>query len=535
MEREAILAVAWCTPTWWRCTTLAALPTERGTSPLCWPAMARCSTLHRGLRRGRALDLTLQLLDALAAMHARGILHLDVKLSNLLLHRGANQKLQPGSPTSGGPALWDDDEDKSVVGTVSYMSPERLTGQHHRWCPSTDPSVVGGVLFRLITGRLPYLARDPSEGLTQRQRPPEQLIARPGLAIPRGLDKVLLPMLQFDRRARYDLASDAIRAFKHLPPVDTSAGGPTHHPNPGGHPDVLPGRGVPAWFRPPPMPPPAVLHRPSPPRRVPQAPSLLSQREIALVGREPELELLWRTARSALRSRRPLMVEVTGPSGSGRTRLLNAFTRALEEAGLGEGARMQYAVADGPNLGLRGAWRRILPPGSRRDLFIREIASTFARDRGTSLEQCLSDGRVLAGWLSPTGDKTFAMNRSAIRAMMVEHLERRSWRGLSWLWVEDAHLASENDDCWAIVDQLMLRDVPALVLMTQPTIASRRRCSTAGTPPQPFADRLDPLRLDAEALVQAHLPLDPDLTRLLVPRASEPSSSKTSAALGAHG
>ena len=237
------------------------------------------------------LDLTLQLLDALAAMHARGILHLDVKLSNLLLHRGANQKLQLWLADLGvARALWDDDEDKSVVGTVSYMSPERLTGQHHLWCPSTDLFAVGGVLFRLITGRLPYPARDPAEGLTQRQRPPEQLIARPRLAIPRGLDKVLLPMLQFDRRARYDLASDAIRAFKHLPPVDTSAGGPSHHPNPGGHPDVLPGRGVPAWFRPPPVPPPAVLHRPSPPRRVPQAPSLLSQREIALVGRGPEPE-----------------------------------------------------------------------------------------------------------------------------------------------------------------------------------------------------------------------------------------------------
>ena len=185
---------------------------------------------------------------------------------------------------------------------------------------------------------------------------------------------------------------------------------------------------------------------------------------------------------------------------------------------------MQYAVADGPNLGLRGAWRRILPPGSRRDLFIREIASTFARDRGTSLEQCLSDGRVLAGWLSPTGGKTFAMNRSAIRAMMVEHLERRSWRGLSWLWVQDAHLASENDDCWAIVDQLMLRDVPALVLVdaaddriTPSLLELRARHHKA------FRQiRLEPLRgRDAEALVQAHLPLDPDLTRLLVPRASE--------------
>jgi len=469
------------------------------------------------------LDLTLQLLEALAAMHARGILHLDVKLSNLLLHRtGAGTQLWLAD-LGVARALWDDDDDKSVVGTVSYMSPERLTGQHHLWCPSTDLFAVGGVLFRLITGRLPYPARDPSEGLTQRQRPPTKLIPRPGLTVPQGLGQVILPMLQFDRRGRYDLASDAIRAFKHLPPVREGMRAPVGHPNPGGHPDILAPRGVPTWFRPPPVPPPPRLRYPSAGRRVPQAPSLLSQREIALVGREPELELLWRTARTALRTRRPILVEVSGPSGSGRSRLLSAFTRALEEAGLGEGAWMQYAVAEGPNLGLRGSWRRILPPGSRRDIYVREIASAFARDRGSTLEQCYSDARLLSSWLSPTGAKSFSLNRSAIRAMMVEHLERRSWRGLSWLWVEDAHLAGENDDCWAIVDQLMMRDVPALILIdaaddriTPSLLELRARHHKSVR-----RIRLEPLRgREAEALVQAHLPLDPELTALLVPRAS---------------
>ncbi len=526
MEREAVLASRVVHPNVVAVHDIGRTPDDKGYLAF---ALASDGTMLDAASRPppwpELLDLTLQLLDALAAMHARGILHLDVKLSNLLLHRtadGAHTQLWLAD-LGVARALWDDDEDKSVVGTVSYMSPERLTGQHHLWCPSTDLFAVGGVLYRLITGRLPYPARDPSEGLTQRQHPPKTVTPRPGLVVPRGLDRVLLPMLQFDRRGRYDLASDAIRAFKHLPPVEPEEGVSASHPNPGGHPDAQPARGVPTWYRPPPVAPPQHLRYPNPNRRVPQAPSLLSQREIALVGREPELELLWRTARTALRTHRPLMVEVSGPSGSGRTRLLSAFTRALEEAGLGEGARMQYAVAEGPNLGLRGAWRRILPPGSRRDIFIREIASNFARDRGTTLEQCFSDGRVLAGWLSPTGGKTFALNRSAIRGMMVEHLERRSWRGLSWLWVEDAHLAGENDDCWSIVDQLMLRDVPALILIdaaddrvTPSLLELRARHHKAVR-----RIHLEPLRgREAEALVHAHLPLDPELTALLVPRAS---------------
>lgn len=525
MEREAILASRVVHPNVVAVHDIGRTPDGKGYLAF---ALASDGTMLDVASRPppwpELLDLTLQLLEALAAMHARGILHLDVKLSNLLLHRGTGGRTQLWLADLGvARALWDDDDDKSVVGTVSYMSPERLTGQHHLWCPSTDLFAVGGVLFRLITGRLPYPARDPSEGLTQRQRPPTALVPRPGLDVPDGLGDVILPMLQFDRRGRYDLASDAIRAFKHLPPVEGPGPGFVCSDNPGGHPEVRPSRGVPAWHRPPPSPPPADLRVSPPERRVPQAPSLLSHREISLVGREPEVELLWRTARTALRTRRPLLVEVSGPRGSGRTRLLSAFTRALEEAGLGEGARMQYAVAEGPNLGLRGAWRRILPPGSRRDIFVREIATTFARDRGASLEQCTSDARLLASWLSPGSARSVALNRSAIRAMMVEHLERRSWRGLSWLWVEDAHLAGENDDCWSIVDQLMMRDVPALVLvdvaddqLTPSLLELRARHHKAVR-----RIHLEGLRgREAEALVQAHLPLDAALTRLLVPRAS---------------
>jgi len=522
MEREAVLASRVVHPNVVAVHDIGRTPDAKGYLAF---ALASDGTMLDVASRPPAwpelLSLTIQLLEALAAMHSRGILHLDVKLSNLLLHRSRGLRTQLWLADLGvARALWDDDEDKSVVGTVSYMSPERLTGQHHLWCPSTDLFAVGGVLYRLITGRLPYPARDPAEGLKQRQRPPTSVVARSGLQVPEGLEQVILPMLQFDRRGRFDLAADAIRAFRNLPPVDGSRPG---HRNPGGHPGAMVPRGVPMWHRPPTDSVPGALRYPSSSRRVPQAPSLLSQREIALVGRDPELELLWRTARTALRTRRPILVEVAGPSGSGRSRLLSAFTRALEEAGLGEGARMQYAVADGPNLGLRGAWRRIHPPGSRRDTFVREIAGTFARDRGSTLEQCYSDARLLASWLSPTAAQSVSQNRSAIRGMMVEHLEHRSWRGLSWLWIEDAHLAGANDDCWAIIDQLLQRNVPALVLVdaadghiTPSLLELRARHNRSLR-----RIRLEPLRgREAEALVQAHLPLDSRLTQLLLPRAS---------------
>ena len=110
--------------------------------------------------------LSIELLAALAALHAGGILHLDVKLSNLLMHRLPDGLKQLWLADLGvARAFREEDEDKSVVGTVSYMAPERLTGQHHLWCPSTDLFAVGAVLYRLVTGRLPYPARDQAEGM----------------------------------------------------------------------------------------------------------------------------------------------------------------------------------------------------------------------------------------------------------------------------------------------------------------------------------------------------------------------------------
>lgn len=463
--------------------------------------------------------LTIQLLEALAALHARGILHLDVKLSNLLLHRVGGGRRQLWLADLGvARALWDDDDDKSVVGTVSYMSPERLTGQHHLWCPSTDLFAVGGVLFRLITGRLPYPARDPTEGLSQRQRPPRKMVPRIGLDIPEGLDDVILPMLQFDRRSRFDLAADVIRALELLPEVGSRA----TVPNPGGAPEEAAPRGVPTWYRPRPCAVPAELPLSVVGRRVPQAPSLLSRREIELVGREPELELLWRAARTAMRTRRPVLVEVTGPPGAGRTRLLEAFTHSLEVAGLGEGVRMQYAVASGTAVGLRGAWGRIAPTGSRRDLFVREIATSLARDRGVPLDQTKSDARLLAGWMAPGKADPPASGRAAVRAMLVEHLDQRAWRGLSWLWVEDAHLAGENDDCWAVLDQVLTRGAPivALVDAADDRITPALLELRARHPNSVRRIQLEPLKgRAAQALVQAHLPLESTLAQVLAPRA----------------
>lgn len=466
--------------------------------PPPWPVLSR---------------LIVELLAGLGAMHARGILHLDVKLSNLLLHRPA-----PGAPA----VAWladlgvarafrgETEEDRSVVGTVSYMAAERLCGQHHLWGPPTDLFAVGAVLYRLLTGRLPFPAKDARSGLDERLRGMPPLAVRAGYAVPAGIDEVVGALLAADPRHRFDCAADAIRAIAALgAPVRPGAPGPAGQ--------RLAAEGVPPWFRPAPAPFPDQPPEPSPAAPIPQAPGLLVHREIPLIGRGPELELLWRAARTAARTRRPVLVEVTGPGGAGTTRLVEELVRRLEEAGLAEGLRLPPTGAGAAGR-LRAAWSTWFPPGSASDLFRWELCSGLARDRGQHPDSCRDDAEELARLLAPAAVGGPAPRRAAPRTMLVELLERRAWRGLSWIWVEDASALDENDDVWPIIDDILGRAAPVLVFVTTRTGAAPHALAELRARHPRAARTLTLAPLDgrsAEALVHAHLPLEPALAARL--------------------
>lgn len=464
------------------------------------------------------VGLLADLLRALAALHARGTLHLDVKLSNLLLHRASAR----------GRVLWladlgiarqfniEQEEDSVVLGTVSYMASERLMGQRHLWGPSTDLFSVGAIAWRLVTGSLPFPERDPAQALSARRRPPTALSPRPGYRVPAGLDEVLLPMLAYDRRARFDEASDALRALQSLPPAMPEDAPAARPHNPAGRPEATP-PGVLPWNRPAPRAPPRSRPRAHLPRRAPLAPTLLPHREIPLIGREEEMEALWRAVRGVVRARQPLLVHITGPRGVGRTRLVQELTRSLAQEGLGEGVVLEYAVREGPAYGLLGAWRRLAPLEQDTASHTDQIAQTFARDRQAPLTEVIDEARALHGWMAPS-EEAAAADRSVVKTLLVDHLALRSWRGLSWLWLEDLHLATPDDDAWALIDLILARKAPILILATTRAEArpARLRAATQRHARSVRTLTLKPLdAAQSNTLVDALLPLDPALTREL--------------------
>ncbi|MCM4082025.1 serine/threonine-protein kinase [Paractinoplanes hotanensis] len=90
--------------------------------------------------------------DALAAAHANGVVHRDIKPGNVMLTPTGVKILDFGiSATAGEP---DDDDTGSTFGTPAYVAPERLDGMPAE--PATDVYGLGVLLFEMVTGDPPY-------------------------------------------------------------------------------------------------------------------------------------------------------------------------------------------------------------------------------------------------------------------------------------------------------------------------------------------------------------------------------------------
>jgi eukaryotic-like serine/threonine-protein kinase len=118
-----------------------------------------------------------QVAAALAAAHARGIVHRDVKPSNVMVTADGVKLVDFGISAAVGAA---DGVDGLLLGTPAYLAPERLHGGLVR--PATDVYALGLLLYKALAGCLPWQAATTTQMLrAHRYREPAALPAVAGL------------------------------------------------------------------------------------------------------------------------------------------------------------------------------------------------------------------------------------------------------------------------------------------------------------------------------------------------------------------
>jgi non-specific serine/threonine protein kinase len=163
---------------------------------------------ERRLEPARAAELVSQLASALDAAHAHGLLHRDVKPSNVLLDEDEGEERAYLSDFGVARATFADRElyPGELVGTVGYASPEQIRGEPVD--RRTDVYALGCLLYECLTGRVPYASRDALGTLWGHLHgePPQPSLLVPGL--PRGLDDVVRSGLAKNPAARFGSAGE---------------------------------------------------------------------------------------------------------------------------------------------------------------------------------------------------------------------------------------------------------------------------------------------------------------------------------------
>jgi predicted Ser/Thr protein kinase len=181
---------------------------EQDGRPYVVMAYVEGRSLAERLRGGRRYDdprqaaaLVREVAEALAAVHAHGITHRDLKPGNILLDAAGQAVL-----TDFGLAHPAGEEhltvDGAVLGTPAYMAPEQASGESAGVGPHSDLYSLGVVLYQMLTGRLPFegsVLAVRSRVRTEAPPPPSRF--RPDLDP--GLEAIVLRAMAHRPEERY--------------------------------------------------------------------------------------------------------------------------------------------------------------------------------------------------------------------------------------------------------------------------------------------------------------------------------------------
>jgi serine/threonine-protein kinase len=177
-------------------------------------------TLYDDLSAGKvfgeqeALDIIIQVAEALRHAHSMGLIHRDVKPKNIMINKEGIVKLADmGLARERTDIEAAKTEKGKAYGTPYYISPEQIRGEMDI-DGRADIYGLGATFYHLVTGRVPYMAEDPVEVMRKHLRdqliPPDHI----NTTLSGGVSEVIEVMMAKNKMDRYDDVDELLEDLK---------------------------------------------------------------------------------------------------------------------------------------------------------------------------------------------------------------------------------------------------------------------------------------------------------------------------------
>ena len=177
-------------------------------------------TLYEDLAAGKvfseqeAIDIIIQVAEALRHAHSMGLIHRDVKPKNIMINKEGIVKLADmGLARETTDIEAAKTEKGKAYGTPYYISPEQIRGEMDI-DGRADIYGLGATFYHLVTGRVPYMAEDPVEVMKKHLRdelvPPDHI----NTTLSAGVSEVIEVMMAKNRDDRYSSVEELLVDLK---------------------------------------------------------------------------------------------------------------------------------------------------------------------------------------------------------------------------------------------------------------------------------------------------------------------------------
>lgn len=175
-------------------------------------SLSRLIQKRKGLTFAEVFHITKQISSALDHAHQKGLIHRDVKSSNILIDRTSRAVLTDFGIVR---AAWGLRLTSTgiMMGTPEYMSPEQ--GLDEEITPASDIYSLGVVVYEMLSGRVPYQASTPLGVMMKKERQPPEPLRNWDPGISEDMEKVVFQALARDPQDRPPSGAafvDALRA-----------------------------------------------------------------------------------------------------------------------------------------------------------------------------------------------------------------------------------------------------------------------------------------------------------------------------------